>query len=133
MQNHCGVFGEPIHTYSRAQAIADGVLIDCTEVASEAGFRLPVALTRAVWVDCVEWTDEDSRRQTPQDQAGRLWDVLWMASLAASRGGAQASFDLLRVPRGGRGVKPSRVTLSMVCGPGDQGEPVITILALGED
>ncbi|MBT9596654.1 MAG: hypothetical protein IV094_11770 [Vitreoscilla sp.] len=132
MQNRCGVFGEPIHVYSRAQAIADGVLIDCTEVAKEAGFRIPVAMTHAAWVDCVEWSDEDSRRQAHQDQAGRLWDVIWMASLAARRGGAQASFDLYRLPRGGRGVTPRLVTLSMVCGPGDRGEPVITILQLGE-
>jgi hypothetical protein len=34
---------------SRADAIADGVLIDVSENAKEAGFRYPVVLTRAVW------------------------------------------------------------------------------------
>jgi hypothetical protein len=39
---------EQIHSYSRAQAIADGVLVDVT--AKEAGFKYqPVALTRAVF------------------------------------------------------------------------------------
>ena len=37
-----------IHVYTRAQAIADGVLIDATELAREAGFRFPVALSAEV-------------------------------------------------------------------------------------
>jgi hypothetical protein len=133
MQSHVEFFGAPIHTYSRAQAIEDGVLIDCTEVAKEAGFRVPVAMTSAVWADCVEWAEADSQRQTYQDQSGRLWDVIWMAGLAARRGGAQAAFDVWRIPRGGREVRPGLAALSLVCGPGDHGEPVITILQLGED
>jgi hypothetical protein len=42
-----------IHQYSRADALADGVLIDATELAREAGFRYPVALTSAAWHECV--------------------------------------------------------------------------------
>jgi hypothetical protein len=34
---------EIIHSYKREQAIADGVLIDLTELATEAGFICPVA------------------------------------------------------------------------------------------
>jgi hypothetical protein len=34
-----------IHAYSRSQAIEDGVLIDATATAREAGIRYPVALT----------------------------------------------------------------------------------------
>ncbi len=127
-------FGEAICTYTRAQAIEDGVLVDATETAREAGFRYPVAMTRAAWEDCVSWGDDDSKRQTYQDEAGRLWDVLWMASVAARRNsGAELRFQLYRVPRGGRGVKPRLVVLQMHCGPGDEGEPVITISMLGED
>lgn len=66
------IFGEPIHTYTRAQAIEDGALVDVSETATEAGFRVPVALTHAAWGDCVEWTETDSRRQTYQDEVGRL-------------------------------------------------------------
>jgi hypothetical protein len=40
---------EVVHRYGRRQAIADGVLVDVTATAREAGFRYPVALTRAVW------------------------------------------------------------------------------------
>ena len=49
------LFGEVIYAYTRAEAIADGVLIDVTETAKEVGFRLPVALTAAAWADCVAW------------------------------------------------------------------------------
>lgn len=126
------VFGQPIHTYTRAQAIEDGVLVDVTSAAKQAGFRIPVAMTRGAWAECVEWSDEDSKRDSYENEAWRLWTVMWVAYTAARRGGAQASFELYRVPRGGCGVKPPLVMLSVVCGPGDSGEPVITILQLGE-
>src|SRR5262245_16898089 len=35
-----------IHRYTRADALREGVLIDVSETAREAGFRYPVALTR---------------------------------------------------------------------------------------
>jgi hypothetical protein len=36
-----------ISAYSRSEALADGLLVDVTETAREAGFLYPVALTRA--------------------------------------------------------------------------------------
>ena len=39
------LFGEVIFSYTRAQAIADRVLIDVTPTAVEAGFRFPTAVT----------------------------------------------------------------------------------------
>ncbi|GAB3104269.1 hypothetical protein GCM10027217_27490 [Pseudomaricurvus hydrocarbonicus] len=47
------VFGPLVSSYSRAEAISDGVLIDVTTMAREAGFQWPVALTHSVWRDCV--------------------------------------------------------------------------------
>ncbi len=74
-------FGEVISTYSRAQALEDGVLVDAGEMAREASFRFPVAVTAAAWADCVAWTDADSARQVHQDPSARLWDVLFMAPM----------------------------------------------------
>lgn len=123
-----------IHSYTRADAIADGVLIDVTNEAREAGFKVPVALTAEVWNDCVKWTAEDSKRQVLQDEAGRLWDVLWMAFVAARRAnGDRIGFQLYRVPRGGRGCRPRPTTLQLHIGPGDEREPVITVLLTGQD
>ena len=42
-------FGEVIYSYTRSQAIADGVQVDVSKVAAEAGIRFPVFLTRAVF------------------------------------------------------------------------------------
>ena len=126
--------GPVIYGYSRAQAISDGVLVDVSTMAKEAGFTVSVAMTGAVWSDCVEWSDRDSRRQTHQDESGRLWDVLWMAHLAARRAQAgTVAFTLYRVPRGGKGRMPRKVTLHMHIGPGDAAEPVITVMMSGED
>ena len=97
-------FGEVVYSYSRAQALADGVLIDVTDTAREAGFRWPVALTGGVWMDCVAWSEIDSAKQTPQDESGRLWDVVFMAAYAVrtqTGGGAELLYDLARVPRDG--------------------------------
>ena len=118
-----------IQSYTRAEALADGVLVDVTETAREAGFRVPVALTSAVWNDCVAWTKEDSARVVYQDQAGRLWDVLWMALVAARRQpeASRLTYDMLRVRRDGTKPAPTKVRLVLDIGPGDHGEAVITI------
>ncbi len=126
---------ETIFSYSRAEALEDGVLVDVTAEASETGFRIPVALTAEAWADCVAWDPTDSDRQTYQDERGRLHDVLWMAQLAArqARRGRETLFSLYRVPRGGRGIKPRLMTLKLTIGPGDVGEPVVTIMLPSED
>ena len=129
-----------VHTYSRAQAIADGVLVDVSDTAREAGFTVPTALTAAVQDQCVRWTEDDARRkpQFHQDEKGRLWDVVWMAACKAralARARQQAStatFQLLVVPRPGHGARQLR-TLRLTIGPGDAGEAVATIMLPDED
>ena len=131
-----GEFGPVIYCYSRADAVADGVLIDVSAMAREAGFKWPVAMTAAVWEDCVAWSQDDSARQTPQDEEGRLWDVLCMAAHAirtAPDAREQQSFVLLRVPRDERTTVAIFVTLKLWVGPGDDGEPVVTVLLPNED
>ena len=129
-------FGNVISTYTRAQAIEDGVLIDPGSMAKEAGFKWPVALTADAWADCVAWTDDDSQKQLHQDQSGRLWDVVYMASHAIrtrKNSGDRLLFQLYRVPRDGCSIEAVLVTLKLIVGPGDSGEPVITILLPNED
>ena len=63
------------------QAIADGVLIDATELAKQAGFRFPVALTTGVWAECVAVP----ACVAGQDETGRLWDVLNVLQFAIAR------------------------------------------------
>ena len=129
-------FGNVISTYTRAQAIEDGVLIDAGTMAQEAGFKWRVALTADAWADCVAWTDDDSQKQVHQDQSGRLWDLVYMASHAIRTrkdAGDRLLFQLYRVPRDGHSTEAVLVTLKLIVGPGDSGEPVITILLPNED
>ena len=129
-----------VHRYTRADAIRDGLLIDVTETAREAGFKIPVAITAGVQEECVRWTEEDARRRPrmPQDEDGRLWDVLWMAACRSreiARSGRHASstlFQVIVVPRPGHGRRRLR-TLKLVIGPGDAGEAVATIMLPDED
>ena len=136
MQSVESFFGDVISTYTRAQAIEDGVLIDVSSMAREAGFKWPVAMTSTAWADCVAWTDDDSVQQVCQDQSGRLWDILFMAAHAirtSKSSGDRLLFQFYRVPRDGYSTEAVRVTLKLIVGPGDTGEPVMTILLPHED
>ena len=69
-----------------------------------------------------------------QDEQGRLWDILWMLRCAIARDNRTESdridFQLL-VRNDNR--RPEEVTLKALCGPGDEAEPVITIMLPHED
>lgn len=131
-----GMDWQLIHSYSRAEAIADGTLTEVpAKIAAEAGWTCPVAMTRAAWEDCVAWDEADNARKgTVQDEAGRLWDVVWMASrFTKGKRESRALFPVHRVPRSGRAIMPRKVILAAVAGPGDDGELTITIMREGED
>ena len=116
-----------IFVYTRAQAIEDGVLIDVSEKARETGFRYPVAITAALWAD-INAIPESKSWQDPQ---GRLWDVLFMAqeAIRRSKQGGSALLYRLILPIG----QSTYYTVKLVCGPGDEGEPVVTLLRPEED
>jgi hypothetical protein len=121
---------EVIHAYTRADALRDGVLIDVSATARDAGFRWPVALTCAAWERCVAVPPGVAC----QDEAGRLWDVLFMLRCAVARqdGGRVVPFAL-HVRNDNREGTPRLVRLKAVSGPGDDGEPVITVMLPTED
>src|SRR5262245_51303955 len=75
------LFGPPISMYTRAMALEDGALVDLSELARDFGIRWPVAITRAAWLDCIDWDEADNKRKgTGQDAVGRACDVLAMAA-----------------------------------------------------
>lgn len=120
---------EIISVYTRANALADGVLIDVSEMASEAGIRFPVAVTAAVWSQCVSVPEGVAL----QDEQGRLWDVVWMLRLAISRAKGSIVEFTVHVRNDNRDRMPPAVSLKAICGPGDNGEPVITVMMPNED
>lgn len=139
-----------IHSYTRAQAIEDGVLVDVSDVAKEAGFKLPVAITHAAWARYVEVPAGLEMRG--QSVEGRLWDVLFMLHLEIQRESGNTTeihYQLLvampdvgdwqaneALPDDRSGLTRSThrlVTLKAVCGPGDDPAPVVTIMLPNED
>ena len=124
-------FGEVIYSYTRAQAIADGGQVDVSKVASEAGIRFPVFLTRAVFEKYVVVP----AGVTGQDQAGRTWDILWMTRFAILR--ARPGVDRLPVALYVRNDdhRARLIKLIATCGPLDchDPQPAITITLPDED
>jgi hypothetical protein len=123
--------GPPIYTYSRAQALADGYQVDASRMAKEAGIRFPVFLTRAVYDPYVKVP----AGVAGQDEAGRLWDVVWMLrfSINQSKEGQDRLPFSLYVRNDNRG--PRLVNLVAVCGALDFDDlrPAITVMLPDED
>ncbi len=101
---------KPISIYSTKQAVDDGFLIQVDQkISKEAGIRYPVYLTRAVWDKYVE---VPKGMEGHQDQAGRLWDVLFMfAFFARKESSSRLLFKLLvQLPDAGDWEQNERVT-----------------------
>ncbi len=126
---------EIIFAYTRADALNDGVLVELSDqLVGEAGIKVKVAVTRAVWDDYLSpsYLDELSG----QSVEGRTWDLLWMFGCAArrSRHASTIQFRVLFATMKESGsIVTEDVLLKAVCGPGDEGEPVITIMLPWED
>lgn len=114
---------EVIWSYSRAEAIADGVLIDATKLAGEAGFRYPVALTAAAWHDCVAVASTDH----VHDETGRLWDVLNVLRYVVKMNPDSSEIRFC-VDVADENEHVTRVWLKCQCGFGDDPAPVLTVM-----
>lgn len=132
------LFGEVIFSYSRAQALEDGVLVDVSTMAREAGFKFPVAVTQKLHAEVLTPAPEGA--ENGQSYDGRLWDALHMLNMSIK--GALPK----RTYRSGMNqvteyqcyfIMKARqrrlLTLKAVCGPGDNMEPVITLMMPDED
>lgn len=120
-----------MHVYTRAQALADGALIDLSPLAAEAGFRYPVAVTAAVW-QILEPSEDLAR--LGQSATGRAWDALQVLRAAIRHSGHtdRIRFAPLFVLDAVHPT-PQPVQLWALCGPGDDEAPVITVLCGGEE
>jgi hypothetical protein len=164
------LFGEVISTYTRAQALEDGVLVDVDALSptmrDELGFKFPIALTIRLFEEVVK--PDAKAEENGQSIEGRLWDALWMLlnAIRLQRPTIVNSGRHVEVPTSnpnnrptlradGMGVKTYRapgpcqtteyrcgftmngrqkeLTLKAICGPGDNMEPVITIMLPDED
>lgn len=104
------LFGPPVSSYSRAQAIEDGVLVDITSQARRNLFVYPVAMTSALWGRC-----------QGVEGVGQLLKDLHREIKRSAAGGDQLQFVALGI------------TIKCVVGPGDDPAPVITLMLENED
>ena len=130
-ENTDSPFGPVIYAYTRAQAVADGVQVEVTKTAQEAGIKYPLFLTRAVFDKYVAVPEG----VTGQDEAGRLWDVVWMTRFAIlrSRPGCDRSPVAFYVRNDNRAAR--LVKLIATCGALDidDAQPAITLMMPDED
>ena len=134
MKNGNNPFGgcNIIFTYTRAQAIADGVLHDVSQTAKECGFRIPVAVTDTIWE---KWVCVDHRKElldVGQTTEARLRDLLLVLHLRIRQLPKDARTERLtfvvRFLMDPEDETVEEALLTADCGPGDSGEPVITVL-----
>ena len=122
---------EIISTYTRAQAVADGLQVEATKTAQEAGIRFPVFITRTVFEAYVAVPPG----VTGQDEPGRLWDILWMTRMAIKIAPPFA----VRVPvvlyvrNDNRASRPVRLLAVCSATDIDDARPAITIMMPDED
>ncbi len=107
-------FGPVISSYSRAQAIEDGVLVEIKSDDFDGAtlFKHPMVFTSALFSDLQrgKGSDEGTLR-------GRVWDVCYMMTQGRSEG----SDTYFKVIVGNR-----TLALRGNCGPGDDAAPVMT-------
>lgn len=127
-----GLFDTVIYSYSRKQALADGVQIEASQMADEAGFKHRVFLTESVYREYVRVPEG----VTGQDEEGRLWDiltVLYQAIRNAQPGIHRLTFRLY--VRNSDENPAELVILAAECGAMDFDDPVpaITVMLPDED
>lgn len=127
-------FGPIIHAYTRQQAIADGVLVDLTQpgfarLLAMLGIKVHTVITATAFGQVVT-------RHFDKDHAGEAIGHTLMV-LAAFRKevdrlmktGEQFDRVYFTVP----GLDGEDVRMWALIGPGDNAEPVLTIMLEGED
>jgi len=123
-------FGPVIYAYTRSQAVADGVQVEVTKTAKEAGISFPVFLTRTVF-DAYVAVPPDVQGQ---DEAGRLWDIVWMLRFAILRSHGGDRVPVALYVRNDN-TRAKLVKLIAQCGPLDMDDPqpAITVMMPDED
>lgn len=119
-----------IYSYTRKQALEDGVLIDVSETAKEAGFKVPVAVTNGLYFEYIE--PSEKMKQQGQSATGRLWDVLFTLHLKILNC-PKANMIIYPVAFANENGKTELVNLKAVIDGGDDGNAVLTIMNENED
>ena len=116
-------FGETIYSYSRSQAIEDGVLVDLSQADSiRQHWKHPFACTSAVWAII-----EEAQEKPGQDVSGICHDISTMAkhAIRSTRESEQIFFSVI--------ITGKKHAMKLHIGPGDTAAPVLTLMLPYED
>lgn len=114
-----------IYSYSRKQAIEDGVLIDITSEAKEIGFKIHTVVTSNLFYRYI--VPKDNIAAEGQSTTGRLHDLIVLALFAAK---SSMNTDQVKFPVSFLMDDDKKETVEVIAhiGPGDRGEPVLTLM-----
>lgn len=118
---------EIFHSYTRKQAIQDGILIDITAESKEFGFVYPIAITDGLFAELT------SNKPEYEAYTARLNDALMLLYLKIThcKDESIVFYDMLIT-----NAKGQKETLGLKCicdGDGDDdGEPVLTLMMSSE-
>ena len=116
-------FGETVYSYSRAQAIGDGVLMDLNHVDSiRQHWKHPFACTSTVWTII-----EETLQRPDRDTDGIFHDISTMAKLAirSARDAEQILFTVI--------ITGKKHAMKLHIGLGDTAAAVLTLMLPYED
>lgn len=122
---------EIIFSYTRKEAIDDGILKDVTKLAKEAGVKYPTAVTVKLWSKYINPSEEMTNQGQSED--GRLWDLLTMFCLTAKRSDKLDILYFKVLFQMESEKEPELIKIKAQCHPGDNLEPVITFMLPEED
>jgi len=118
-----------IYSYTREEAIRDGYLVDVTDIAARLGFTVSAVVTAAVWK---EYCEPD---HLPDEPATIVREILWLLHCALygplpcrreKTGIGEVIYFSIISGLGTEQEAPAELKAEM--GPGDNGEPVLTIM-----
>ncbi len=120
-----------IYSYTREQAIEDGVLVDLTKEAQEAGFKIPVAMSAGLYHEYVK--PSEALEAEGQSFQGRLHDVFMMLRFSAGNrwNGSRVEFEVLF--QVGEGPSFKKVGCVAAVEGDSNGNPCLTIFRPEDD
>ena len=120
-----------VYSYSREQALADGVLVDVTETANSLGFKVHTAVSATLYHGYVE--PPAGVTGEGQSVTGRLHDLLFLVLCSAKRSHPGADRATVRIAFLMEPGRTETVDVIAHIGPGDHGEPVLTMMLPEDD
>lgn len=125
-------FGEPIFIYTRAQAIADGMLVDVTEIARKHGYKCDTALTRAVFSQFVE-VDPFIDNDPTHEAIRRVLRAIHKQAIDNAKAGKEDNMILATLTEDGSGLPTGELKAIIEAAESGASGGQITILLPNED